>query len=208
MAQIDHLVFGAATLAEGEAWMTERLGCPPAVHGRHALMSTHNALWRLDGCYLEVITVDPDAPDPGRKRWYGLDDPHVRERLVRGPALLTWVVSVDWIDPSTEADHGPAIRVTRDALSWQLTVPEDGKLRAGGALPTLIAWDPDSPSPATTLPESGLRLDRLVLGSGEASVAKCVARYGLQDRVEIDPEATHALSARITQRDGDKATLV
>jgi hypothetical protein len=36
-------------------------------------------------CYLEIIATDPEAPAPGRPRWFGLDQPALRE-AVRGRA--------------------------------------------------------------------------------------------------------------------------
>ncbi|MEL6680415.1 MAG: VOC family protein [Pseudomonadota bacterium] len=207
MAKIDHLVFGASRLAEGEAWMTAQLGVPAAAHGRHALMSTHNALWRLDDCYLEVIAVDPDAPDPGRPRWYGLDDPAVRARLAEGPGLLTWVVEVDDLAAANGADHGSALRVTRDALSWQLTVPEDGRLRAEGTLPTLIVWDTGSPSPATTLEPSGCTLDQLVLSTDATRVSTVVERLALGPRVTVTSAGAAPLTAELTRADGTAIRL-
>ena len=46
-------------------------------------MGTHNrVLGMAGGMYLEVIAIDPDAA--ARPRWFGLDEPAMRERLRGG----------------------------------------------------------------------------------------------------------------------------
>lgn len=163
---LDHLVFAARSLAEGTAWLTERLGCPPAGGGAHPLMGTHNSLWRMGDAYIEVICVDPEAPPPGRPRWYALDDPATVARMARGPILHHWVVQVpDLAAARTGAapDPGPALRVTRDALHWDLTVPDDGGLHFGGAYPTLIQWPEGVQTPPARMPDQGLGLERLTV---------------------------------------------
>lgn len=195
---IDHIVFGAAELDAGKAWMTDALGAEPVAAGRHALMSTHNALWRLGNVYLEVITIDPDAPQPDHKRWYGLDDPAVAAVLEQGPTLLTWV-----IEPENMAlarahmptDPGPALSVSRDALSWQLTVPGDGLLCMGGAQPTLISWDAGSLSPRQTLPEQSLRLKEIQLPS-DSGLQSALSRLGLSARIGTGPFGVTLENAR------------
>jgi Glyoxalase-like domain len=49
-------------------------------------MGTHNRVIAISSesfpdCYVEVIAIDPDAPAPGRRRWFGLDHPEVREAV-------------------------------------------------------------------------------------------------------------------------------
>ena len=56
---LDHIVIAAQSLDEGRAWAEAKLGVPPAGGGHHAAMGTHNALWGMGACYLEVIAVDP-----------------------------------------------------------------------------------------------------------------------------------------------------
>ena len=60
LAELDHLVVSAATLAEGVAYVEEALGVAMAGGGEHAHMGTHNRLLSLGPSdYLEVIAVDP-----------------------------------------------------------------------------------------------------------------------------------------------------
>ena len=72
--QFDHLVVPCARLAEGVAHVEAMLGVKMAPGGKHAVMGTHNALLGLGAIYLEVIAADPDAPAPGRPRWFNLDE--------------------------------------------------------------------------------------------------------------------------------------
>ncbi len=162
--ELDHLVFACADLDVGAAWLGERLGVDLLPGGRHALMGTHNRLLRLGaGIYLEMIAVDPDAPAPARPRWYGLDDPDMKARLAQSPALVTWAVRTDKIVEAVTRvpEVGEVHAVTRGALSWRITIPDDGKLQFGGLLPTVLQWD--SAHPVDTMPDSGCALVELSL---------------------------------------------
>ena len=104
---IDHLVVAARTLEEGARWLEERTGVPAVPGGRHALMGTHNRLVALQGgMYLEIIAIDPQAPTPGRPRWFALDTPAMRARLEQGPALVHWVVRTPDIEVARAAAPG------------------------------------------------------------------------------------------------------
>jgi len=127
MIRVDHIVIGCASLAEGEAWMTEKLGVGPVAHGTHDTVGTHNALWGLGSAYLEVIAIDPDGITPDFPRWFGLDDPAIQSELANGPQLLTWVLEVDDIDTAAAIAEADDVRhLSRGALSWRLGRPEDG----------------------------------------------------------------------------------
>lgn len=70
---IDHLVVTAPTLAAGIQYVEQSLGCKMQPGGRHPRLGTHNALLKIGVCsYLEVISIDPDAVPPQRKRWFEL----------------------------------------------------------------------------------------------------------------------------------------
>ncbi|HLO93628.1 MAG TPA: VOC family protein [Burkholderiaceae bacterium] len=164
---IDHLVVGAATLEDGVAWCERVLGARPAPGGRHALMGTHNAVLNISSathprCYLEIIAIDPEAPPPGRARWFDLDQPGLRQRLAQGPGLIHWVARV----PSLEAalaqwrsegvDGGQPVAASRGLLSWQIALREDGRRLRREGLPVLIEWGDRHPCDA--LPESPVSL--------------------------------------------------
>lgn len=166
MPSLDHLVVAAATLQEGVEYVENRLGVTMAPGGQHPRMGTHNAVLRLgDGIYLEVIAVDPDAESPDRPRWFGLDQPLVRAQLQQRPRLLHWVVNTPDIETTRSRCPIPPGRVeamSRGELHWLITIPEDGSLPAGGVLPSLIQWRTES-HPAGRMPETGCRLERLIL---------------------------------------------
>lgn len=179
MAHIDHLVVAAATLADGR-WITDTLGVPAQPGGRHPDFGTHNALVSLGDCYLEVIAIDPDAPAPGRPRWFELDTLD----LSSGPRLIHWVVAVDDLDPGPEVPE-----LSRGENRWRLTVPADGSLPGGGVRPSLINWL--TAPPAGRLPDVGARLSRLELTTDDpAALGAELTRAGLaDDRVQLSSGA-------------------
>ena len=175
--RIDHLVFAAATLDEGEAWCRQTLGAQAAGGGEHPLMGTHNRVFRIDApgferAYFEIIAINPAAPPPGRTRWFDLDDERVRSALARAPRLIHFVASTHNIEGAVAAlaaqglDRGPAIAATRGALRWRITVRPDGQRLFDGALPTLIQWD--SAHPCDALPTSGVSLEALTVAHPQA----------------------------------------
>jgi hypothetical protein len=197
---IDHLVIAARTLEEGASWVESRLGATPAGSGKHPLMGTHNRLLGLGGMYIEVIAVDPQAPAPGRMRWYSLDAPATRSRLEKGPALIHWVATTDDIESAAArapVDLGEIVAVTRGPLCWRITVPRDGSLPAGGVFPSLIQWE--GPGPAGTLPESGCRLESLDLGHPRATaIFDSLRALGLGEGEPVElADAEPAIIARI-----------
>lgn len=170
---LDHLVIAAPSLADGVRWCEATLGITPGPGGRHPLMGTHNRLFSIGGSgfddvFFEIIAVDPDAPAPGRARWFGLD----AIDLSAGPRLIHWVARTDALDAALAnwralgLDAGIAIEATRDTpdarLVWRIAVRDDGSLLAGGAWPTLMAWG-DTPHPARRMPACGVQLRSLTL---------------------------------------------
>lgn len=189
--ELDHLVIAAVTLAEGVAWCESVLGITPAGGGRHVLMSTHNRLLSLDGeayprAYLEIIAIDPDAPPPGRARWFDLDHAGLQARLrEHGPQLVHWVARTGDLDAALAEraaqghDGGRALAASRETsnglLRWRIAVRDDGARDL--PRPTLIEWD--SVHPTDALPASGVRLDSLVLSeTAPALVATLVGAKG------------------------------
>ncbi|MBT9487275.1 MAG: VOC family protein [Rubrivivax sp.] len=175
--EIDHLIVAADTLEAGAAWCEATLGVSPLPGGQHALMGTHNRLLNLSSpafpaCYLEIIAIDPAAPPPGRARWFGLD-----QRPAGAPALVHVVARSRLLDMhrwgliNKGIDPGVPVAASRGDLRWQILLRPDGQLP--GAAPTLIQWD--SPHPAERLPDSGLRLQSVVL-DGLAAPAREVLR--------------------------------
>lgn len=152
MADFDHLVIAAATLAEGEAWLTE-LGLPVGPGGEHDQMGTHNRLLSLGpGEYLELIAINPHGAKPVYPRWFGLD------RFEGEPRLVTWVArATDPAQPGTTT-----MDLQRGDLRWRFTLPLDGEPLDHGIMPALIEWQSQA-HPTAHLTDHGFRLKRLAL---------------------------------------------
>ncbi len=201
--EVDHLVVAARTLEDGVAWCEATLGVVPDAGGRHALMSTHNRLVdvssaRFPGTFLEMVAIDPDAPPPGRARWFDLDDAALQRLLVDGPRLVHWVARTGDIATSAallrHKGHDPGNvamvdRMTpRGVLRWQITLPSDGRRPADGAVPLLIQWGDVHPCDA--LPARGLSIERIELGGVPAELA---GRLGVEAATSTDAVSLSAV---------------
>jgi hypothetical protein len=187
--RVDHLVVAAATLDQGVAWCEATLGVTPGPGGQHALMSTHNRLLKIStpaypNAYLEIIAIDPEAPPPGRKRWFGLDDSGLQVNLrEHGPRFIHFVARSTMLDMhrwgliTVGCKPGDPVDASRQTpaglLRWQILLREDGLLNNAGALPTLLQWH--GPHPAEAMPDSGVSLQSLAL-SGIPDRARDVLR--------------------------------
>ena len=205
---VDHLVVAAASLADGVAWCEATLGVTPGPGGQHPLMGTHNRLLKITteaypNAYLEIIAIDPEAPPPGRKRWFGIDTLD----LSAGPRLVHWVGRSPMLDMhrwgliTVGHQPGDPLDASRETpagtLSWQILVRADGALEAGGALPTLIQW---RGSHATeTMPDSGVTLQSLAV-NGIGPRARDVLRLR---GVTVAAEDAPALRAVLRTPKGD-----
>ena len=198
MFELDHLVVAARDLDEGSAFVQNLLGVPLEPGGKHDAMGTHNRLLNLGGgVYLEVITLDPNAPAPDRPRWFGLDTQEVQQRLGRGPTLLHWVVRAKNITLQDSDLFGRVLPMQRGDLNWLITVPDDGYLPGDGLLPTLIDWG-SAPHPTTKLPERGLELVKLRGFHPEPQRVKPVLEeLGLEEVIEIHEAAEVGLEAEV-----------
>lgn len=164
--KLDHLVVGAQTLSQGVEYIQKTLGVDIPHGGEHIRMGTHNLLMRLgDNTFFEVIAIHPDIPCPSVPRWFGLDDPFIRQQLKRSPALLTWVVNtrdIQTLLANADCSFGRPQKIGRDNLSWLFGLPRDGRLLAGGMLPYIIQWQTTS-HPSTRMTDRGCRLKHLKL---------------------------------------------
>ena len=197
---VDHLVVAAASLAEGVRWCEATLGVTPGPGGQHPLMGTHNRLLNLSSpgfasCYLEIIAIDPDAPAPGRARWFGFD--RLQGSLIDGPRLIHIVARSTALDAQRNGlvrlglDPGLPIRASRGDLHWRILVRDDGRLEAGGLLPTLIEWGDRHPT--DTMPASGVTLRALRIDGLSAAAREVLDLPG----VDGDPAAPPAIVARL-----------
>ena len=157
---IDHLVITAPTLESGAVFVRQTLGVEMLAGGKHPRMGTHNSLLRLgDSTYLEVLSIDPDAPKPDRPRWFELDSLKPDSQ----PRLATWIARTTDIKAATEAGNetlGTVEAMSRVALNWLITIPEDGRFNLDGVAPMLIEWNTHS-HPAASMPDSGCSLTKL-----------------------------------------------
>jgi hypothetical protein len=204
-ATIDHLVIVAPSLQSGSDYVGAKLGVTPQPGGEHAAMGTHNALVRLgDALYLEVIAVNPDAPQPNRARWFELD----RLGPDATPRLATWVARTTDIRAAVSASPlslGRIEPMTRGSFRWLVTLPEDGSLPAHGIAPTLIQWLTE-PHPANRLVDSGCALVGLEWFHAEAErIGALLTAIHFAGDVTVWPIAPHEtprLVAHIQTRHG------
>ena len=159
---IDHLVVTAPNLKSGVQWVRDSLGVTAQLGGKHDRMGTHNCLLRLGpDVYLEVISIDPNAPSPGRPRWFELDN----LTNASEPRLATWVARTadirNIVSVCTEVG-GTIELMSRGELNWLITVTKDGGMQMAGIAPALIQWCTPT-HPAQNLREQGCRLIELRL---------------------------------------------
>ncbi len=186
MAVPDHLVLATRNLDTGAAWLEDLLGATLAAGGKHARMGTHNRLLKLGaGFYLELIAVDPQAPPPGRPRWFGLD--HLELPADR-PRLIHWVARSDDIARDAAACGEGATEILameRGEFRWRIAVPPDGNPPGDGLLPTLIQWDVPF-HPADRLPDADCRLMKLEAFHARPQVLRArLAALGLAPNLDL-----------------------
>lgn len=207
MPHLDHHTIVAPTLREGIDHVRDRLGLDMPFGGRHPEMGTVNHLLRLgDDVFLEVIAIDPDAPGPAHRRWFGLDDvEHVRREWDAGRRLRSWVArtsELDTILARMAPLMGRSRRVSRGDRVWSFGVRDDGALPLDGLLPCLIDWGKRG-SPATAMPEAGIRLSALVVEHPDpAEVQRLYHDLGLTSPIDIRTGPRLRYEAVIETRNG------
>lgn len=191
--RIDHIVIGATTLEAGGKALEHSLGVAIPDGSKHDAMSTHNRVMQIgNSAFLELIAIDPGAPDPGRARWFALDDPATQARLSNGPVPLTWVVNTGDLDALVAASPvplGEIVDFRRGDRTWRLTVPRDGDLIMGGVVPHFIEWSP-GPHPSTAQADLGIRLGGVTVTSTDpAATADIFHRLSIAHLARIVPGA-------------------
>ncbi len=197
---IDHLAVVASSLSEGCEYVKDCLGIDIPFGGEHPHMGTHNCLAKLgDDEFLEIIAINPDAPQPSHARWFNLDN-HGN----RAPYLAHWIARTDSLADAMEflpAEVGTPKTCSRGDLSWQLTVPDDGTFAFGGAFPSVIEW-PMRPFPGAGMQEVGCKLMSLRLLHPHAPVLQQALQPVLEktvfnDRIQVMQADRVKLSAEI-----------
>ena len=165
-SRIDHIVIGAANLISGTNILETKLSPKFSPGGEHKIMGTHNKLLKLQSnIYLEVISNNPNVNKPSRQRWFSLDEAKTKEKIKSSPRALCWVLEVDNIEETVKKcgyNPGEILQLSRDALTWKVTVPSNGKLVENGVLPALIEW-PNGHHPSKKLTNSQVTINKLTL---------------------------------------------
>lgn len=208
--KIDHFAIGASDLDSGTAWLKDQLGVDIPRGGKHAAMSTHNCVAQSgNNSFLELIAIDPDAPDPGRTRWFTLDNPQTQAKLAQGPRALCWVVNTDDLDAviaASPVDLGEVLELSRGDLSWRLTVPKDGSLAEGGLLPAFIEWSMDT-HPSANMQDIGITLETVKLTHPDpAALTEMLDKLNITHLVEV-AEGERGLSFLVNTPDGQQVEV-
>lgn len=167
MLKLDHLTVIAPSLPEGVAHVRDCLSLDVPFGSRHDYMGTHNHRLRLGrSVYLEIVALDPAGIEPGRARWFGLDNQEkVRTDWDEGRRLRGWVASTKALGAvvsSYAAVFGEAVLLPASNPTFSFSIPADGSLPLEGAAPSLIDHHGDS-SYVATIPDLGARLVSLTL---------------------------------------------
>ena len=205
--RIDHFAIGANNLEDGTAFLKEQLGVEIPRGGKHAAMSTHNCVAQSGNTsFIELISIDPEAPDPGRIRWFTLDDPTTQARIAETPKALCWVVNTDDLDAviaASPVDLGEVLELSRGDLSWKLTVPKDGSLVEGGLLPAFIEWSRE-PHPSSGMQDIGVELKTIRLTHPEPEkLTAMLTALSVDHLVEVVAGNQAGLSFDLQKPDGE-----
>ena len=161
MNRLDHLVIAAETLQQGVDYIRKTMAVEIPQGGLHQSMATHNHLMQLgNNTYIEVIAINPNATPPDRPRWFNLDDALMRESLHRQPRLICWVINTPDLNTTINESMlqiGHPTEFSRDNLSWQIALTDDGRLLANGLIPYVIQWNTE-PHPSNAMADPGCRL--------------------------------------------------
>lgn len=180
--QFDHIAIGCTDLDAGTKWVEDRLGVTLLPGGKHAHFGTHNRLLGLGEVYLEVIAKDTAAPRLEYPTWFDLDN------FAGPPRLVNWICRTNDI-AKNQAVTGPAIGLSRDALRWELTVPDDGSLPMQGGFPSLLKWGAGIVPPSQSLPDSGVRLTQWEVSHPDA--------VWLRDNVAIEGDVVQFVTGDV-----------
>lgn len=187
--ELDHLAVSGETLDAAVEHVESALGVRLQPGGRHPFFGTHNRLLGLGaGLYLEAIAIDPDAPPPGRARWFGLDD------FDGLPRLTNWICRTHDLEAEIadcQEQAGTPVALTRGDLSWRMAVPDDGRLPFDGAFPAFIEWE-GIEHPSIRLADNGCVLRRLTVAHPDAAALSEIMRGRVPDprvRIETGPVA-------------------
>ena len=190
MIRLDHILWAAPDLEEGERLFERLTGVTAARGGVHPGFGTRNSLAALDGdAYFEIIAPDPAQNLVGNRGG--------QISALARPGLITFSVASEALDALKTAALGARLtargpvamhRTTPagDRLDWSILTLEDAVF--GEAIPFVIDWG-RTPHPSRATP-SGCRLKSFVALHPEAErLAALYARLGVPVAVKraIEP---------------------
>lgn len=187
----------APTLAEGVSHVKSCLDLNVPFGARHDYMGTYNHRLQLgNSVYLEIVALDPEGKEPGRPRWFGLDNQEmVRSDWNEGRRLRGWVANTDAID-SILSTHGAIVGdkvplPTADP-TFAFAIPKDGSLPLDGVAPSIIDHRGDS-SYVASIPDLGARLRSFTLEHPDPTSIEALYR---ELAIEHPPVIVHAPKVR------------
>ena len=146
--KIDHFVFGANTLSEGSNAIKNILDEDLSEINTHETMGTHNRVISLGSNYLEIIALDPKNQNANNNTWFNLSDKIYREKFLKIPKLISFVISSD--DLSSSIFFEKEFFVSRNKYKWFFKKPNFEYLNKNNFtninfFPSLINWQSVSP---------------------------------------------------------------
>ena len=146
--KIDHFVFGANTLSEGTNTIKKFLNEDLSEINTHESMGTHNRVISLGSNYLEIIALDPKNPNANSNTWFNLSDKIYREKFLKIPKLISFVISSEELKNSIFFEK--KFLVSRNKYKWFFKKPNFEYLKKNNftntnLFPSLINWQSVSP---------------------------------------------------------------
>ena len=146
--KIDHFVFGANTLSEGSNIIKKILDEDLSEINTHESMGTHNRVISLGSSYLEIIALDPKNQNINSNTWFNLSDKIYREKFLKTPKLISFVISSDELNSSIFFKK--EFFVSRNKYKWFFKKPNFEYLSKNNfnntnLYPSLINWQSVSP---------------------------------------------------------------
>ena len=159
MIRIDHILWAAPDLDEGERLFERLTGVTPAHGGVHPGFGTRNSLAALDrGAYFEILAPDPTQDGTGNRGG--------RIAALKRPGLLTFAIASDALDvlKATALAEGLTVKgptLRRRAtpsgaeLNWRILYLEHALF--GESIPFVIDWGATAHPSVSTPPGCGLK---------------------------------------------------